>query len=306
MAIGMNGFNSQAASYVNAENSKAKSIKEKADKSDKNTKGVMTAKDIKNSGFMSGAIYEKSADAASALEKSQASKSSFGLGKTIGTPELSKNAEKYYNQLKAKYGNMDFVLVSSDMKETAKQNASSYANPNKMVVLIDEEKIEKMATDEKFRSQYEGLISMAQTNMASLKDSFGNASEVKGYGMQVNDNGTASYFAVVKKLNDGQAERIKEKKEEKLAEKKAEKKKADKEAREEAIKNKKEDGEEIDEEDIDETEEIHDLFGYSKDDRYEIISASSVEELLQKVGSYTGKNYTASDNYVGSSIDFRA
>ena len=302
MAIGMNGFNSQMAGYVNAENNKAKNVKEKtaADK------GVKTAKDIKNSGFMSGAIYEKSAEAASALEKSNSSKSSSGLGKTIGTPELSEKGQKYYNQLKAKYGNMDFILVSSDMKDAAKQNAASYANPNKMVVLIDEEKIEKMASDDKFRSQYEGLIAMAQTNMSTMKDSFGNSSEVKGYGMQVNDNGTASYFAVVKKLSDSQAERIKEKKEEKLAEKKAEKKKADKEAREEALKKTSEDGEEIDSDEIDDTEKIHDLFGYSEDDRYEIISASSVEELLQKVGSYTGKSYTASGNYTGSTIDFRA
>ena len=299
MAIGMNGFNSQMAGYVNAENNKAKNVKEKnaADK------GVKTAKDIKNSGFMSGAVYEKSTEAASALENSQASKSSSGLGKTIGTPELSENAQKYYNQLKAKYGNMGFILVSSDMKDAAKQNASRYANPNKMVVLIDDEKIEKMASDEKFRKQYEGLIAMAQTGMSSMKDSFGNSSEVKGYGMQVNDNGTASYFAVVKKLNDSQAERIEKKKEEKLAEKKAEKKKADKEAREEALKKTAEDGEKIEEEDVEETEEIHDLFGYSEDDRYEIISASSVEELLQKVGDYTGKTY---NTITGSHIDFRA
>lgn len=298
MAIGMNGFNSQMAGYVNAENNKAKNAKEKtaADK------GVKTAKDIKNSGFMSGAVYEKSTEAASALENSQASKSSSGLGKTIGTPELSENAQKYYNQLKAKYGNMDFILVSSDMKDAAKQNASRYANPNKMVVLIDDEKIEKMASDEKFRKQYEGLIAMAQTGMSSMKDSFGNSSEVKGYGMQVNDNGTASYFAVVKKLNDSQTERIEKKKEEKLAEKKAEKKKAEKEAREEALKKTAEDGEEVDEKDVDKTEEIHDLFGYSEDDRYEIISASSVDELLQKVGDYTGKSYSTS----GSHIDFRA
>ena len=258
-------------------------------------------------GQEAGAVYEKTSALDSIVgEKVKNMTGSQNLGRTIGNPQLSEKAQKYYEQLKGKFGDMDFILVSNEEKANAQANAASYANPNKMVVLIDEEKIEKMATDEKFRSQYEGLISMAQTNMASMKDSLGNASEVKGYGMQVNDNGTASYFAVVKKLNDGQAERIEKKKEEKLAEKKAEKKKADKEAREEAVKNKSEDGEEINEEDIDETEEIHDLFGYSEDDRYEIISASSVEELLQKVGSYTGKNYTASDNYVGSSIDFRA
>lgn len=303
MAIGMNGFTSQAASYVNAENSKAKSIKEKSANADSG-KVVKTAKEIKNSGFLSGAVYEKSAEASSALEKSQSSKSQ-GYGRTVGTPKLSEEAEKYYNKLKAKYGNMDFVLVSSDMKDAARSQVASFANPNKMVVLIDEEKIEKMATDEEFRDKYEGLIAMAQMGMSSMKSSFGNDSDIKGYGMQVNDNGTASYFAVVKKLNDNQAERIKKKGEEKLEEKKAEQKKADKEAKEEALKKAAEDDEEIIDEDVEETDKVYDLFGYSEDDRYEIISASSVEELLSKVGAYTGKDYT-SEAYSGSHIDYRA
>lgn len=63
-------------------------------------------------------------------------------GKTIGQPKLSENAKKYYEELKSKYQNMDFILVSNDMKEMAKANAGSFANPHKMVVLIDEEKID--------------------------------------------------------------------------------------------------------------------------------------------------------------------
>ena len=74
-------------------------------------------------------------------------------GKTIGQPKLSENAKKYYEELKSKYQNMDFILVSNDMKEMAKVNAGSFANPQKMVVLIDEEKIERMATDEQYRKQ---------------------------------------------------------------------------------------------------------------------------------------------------------
>ena len=41
-------------------------------------------------------------------------------GKTIGQPKLSENAKKYYEELKSKYQNMDFILVSNDMKEMAK------------------------------------------------------------------------------------------------------------------------------------------------------------------------------------------
>ena len=44
-------------------------------------------------------------------------------GMTVGEPELSEKAQKYYEQLRRKYGNMDFVLVSPDKKEEAKANA---------------------------------------------------------------------------------------------------------------------------------------------------------------------------------------
>ena len=63
-------------------------------------------------------------------------------GQTIGNPKLSEKASKYYDELKKKYSNMNFILVSEDMKEQAKANAAGYANANKMVVLIDEDKIE--------------------------------------------------------------------------------------------------------------------------------------------------------------------
>lgn len=70
---------------------------------------------------------------------------------------------------------MDFILVSNDMKEIAKANAGSFANPHKMVVLIDEEKIERMASDEQYRKQYEGVIASAQNKLPELKQSLGNS-----------------------------------------------------------------------------------------------------------------------------------
>ena len=39
-----------------------------------------------------------------------------GYGTVIGDVELSDKAKDYYNKLKAKFGNMDFILVSKDMK----------------------------------------------------------------------------------------------------------------------------------------------------------------------------------------------
>ena len=129
-------------------------------------------------------------------------------GKTIGQPKLSENAKKYYEELKSKYQNMDYILVSKDMKEMAKANAGSFANPHKMVVLIDEEKIERMATDEQYRKQYEGVIASAQNKLPELKQSLGNSANIKGFGMQVNDNGASSFFAVMDKSFKDQANRL--------------------------------------------------------------------------------------------------
>ena len=94
----------------------------------------------------------------------ESEKNSKVSGKTIGEPKLSDKAKEYYEKLKKKFSTMDFILVSKDMKETAKANAGQYANANKMVVLIDEEKIERMAEDESYRKQYEGIIANASSH----------------------------------------------------------------------------------------------------------------------------------------------
>lgn len=189
-------------------------------------------------------------------------------GKTVGNPKLSEKASKYYEQLKKKFSNMDFVLVSSDMKEQAKANAASYANPSKMVVLVDEEKIERMAEDENCRKQYEGIIANSSTGMASLGSSLSaTGATVKGFGMQVNDNGTASYFAVLEKSSASQRERIEKKAEQKKQAKKAEEKKTKKEKEQERLDKLKD----------------KDKTSSSKDDNTITITASSPEELLEKV-----------------------
>ena len=77
---------------------------------------------------------------ATGTENSKVSKTNGNYGKTIGNAKLSEEGAKYYQELKKKYSNMDFILVSKDQKANAQANAASYANGNKMVVLIDEEK----------------------------------------------------------------------------------------------------------------------------------------------------------------------
>lgn len=188
-------------------------------------------------------------------------------GKTIGNPKLSDEASKYYEKLKAKYSNMDFILVSKDQKEYAKSQAASYANANKMVVLIDEEKIERMATDEKYRKQYEGIIANAASGLSQLSTKLSSTgANVKGYGMQVNDNGVATYFAVLEKSSTAQKERIEKKAAQKKEVARAEKKKAEKKEQEERLK--RSDKEKTSVKGSDDTVTI---------------TASSIDELLRKI-----------------------
>ena len=174
------------------------------------------------------AAYSGNANAAKAAERSDR-KTKVTSGATIGSPELSEKAKKYYDQLRRKYSHMDFILVSEDKKAEAQANAGKYANANRMVVLIDTEKIERMAEDEAYRKKYEAIISGAQGQLSQLKDSLGaNASAVKTYGMQVNDGGNASFFAVIDKSLAAQKARI-EKNAARRAEEKKEARKAGRE-----------------------------------------------------------------------------
>jgi hypothetical protein len=157
------------------------------------------------------------------------------------------------------------------MKEQAQANAAQYANPAKMVVLIDEDKIEKMATDKNYREQYESIISGATNQLSQLQQSLASNSNVKGFGMQVNDGGVASYFAVLDKSNEAQ-KALQEKRAQKKAEQKAqEKKQAKKEEQEERIENQRTKRKE-------ESERLE-----ASDENYVVITANSIEELLQKI-----------------------
>ena len=229
-------------------------------------------------------------------------------GMTIGNVELSDKAKDYLDKLKAKYRNMEFITVSKDMKAQVQQNAAAYGNANKMVVLIDEEKLERMATDEDFRKKYEGIIASSQAKMLQAKMGLtSSGANIKNFGMSVDSNGKESFFATVSDSLDLQKKRIEKKAAEKKAEKAKEKKEAEKEAREDRIqkaKDKKAEKAEPDksksDNDIDEV----------NDEKYVMFEADSMEELLSKVQTYSynsssNKIMTASERTVGTTIDFK-
>lgn len=233
------------------------------------------------------AVGQIDAGAASKYAADKVNNGKSNYGNTIGDVKLSDEAAKYYEELKRKNPRMDFVLVSNDEVEGAEQKAAKFANKNRTLVLIDEEKIEKMATDDAYRKKYEGIISNADAQLDQMKQKLGSGTlaNVKTFGIKVDDHGNSSYFAVVDKSLAAQKDRIAKNQEAKAEEKKA----ADKKAA------------------ADRLEHPKDKTG-SED--LETISASTVDDLIKKLNDsyYAGlsdKARTEQEKMLGTNMDFR-
>lgn len=255
----------------------------------------------------------KKTEEAKVTENTNVKSKGADYGKTVGEPELSDKAAKYYEQLKKKYGQYDFILVSSAEKENARANAGKYANSIKTVVLIDEEKIERMATDENYRKQYEAILSGASNQIDQIKAAAQSAgATLNGIVMQVNDDGTTSFFAALKKSNEAQRARIERRAEQKKLEKKEAQKKAEKEQSQERIqqahKNKSENVKDNGIDDKTSNKSDDKTEGY--DGEIVTIMADSLDSLLRKIEEYgfnerSNSIQTESELQIGQNIDFR-
>lgn len=222
-------------------------------------------------------------------------------GRTIGEPKLSDKALKYYEQLKKKYSNMEFVLISPDKKAEVERNKGMYASNKELLVLIDSDKIERMATDEEYRKKYEGILNNATSQMQILKQQLGtNASKVSSFGMSFDDHGNASFFAVVDKSLAKQRERIAAKREENIETKKQEAKKAEKKrAEEKASAKRAESGK---------AEEDGEAKTLDKSNKV-TVTANSWDELLRKIDNVVMSDMadgmmTAGERNIGQNFDF--
>ena len=105
--------------------------------------------------------------------------------------------------------------------------------------------------------------------------------------MQMNDGGTTSFFAVLRKSSSDQKSRIQKSAEKKKAEKKAAEKKQEKERLEKSKESRTED----------DTQTI-------------ILTANSVEELMDKIGEYTfversNEVRTDREKLMGQHVDYK-
>ena len=218
-------------------------------------------------------------------------------GRTYGNPKLSKEAEDYYNQLTKKYGNMSFVLVASDRKQEAEAMKNSFATPNGMTVLIDTDKIERMATDEKYRAQIESKIQAAASGLNQMAQTVGTKPGVKSYGMNYKD-GRASFFAAVDQSFAEQRKLIEKRDAKKKEDAKAEKKKAAKKADEERIEKRRAD-----------KKDRADRADHTKESEEIVFTADSIEELMRKIEDYemgylTDHTRTEEEKLRGQSVDY--
>jgi lysyl-tRNA synthetase class II len=140
-------------------------------------------------------------------QKSEVKKSDSKYGRTMGSPHLSEKAQKYYDELKEKNSDMDFILVGSDMSKSVMNSTASYDSDKDTVVVVDEETIEKMANDQDYKKKYEGVLADAKSQLSDLKDNLikntnDETGTLKNLGIQINGDGTTSFFAVMEKNND--------------------------------------------------------------------------------------------------------
>ncbi|MCR5301075.1 MAG: DUF6033 family protein [Lachnospiraceae bacterium] len=209
-----------------------------------------------------------------------------GYGTVVGDVQLSDKAKDYYAKLKEKFHGVDFVLVSKDMKDQVEANASRYGNASKPIVLIDDEKIEKMANDPAYAKKYEGIIESSLKKLEAARNTLAaSGATLKNFGMSVDANGKTSFFAVIEKASDA-ANKIREKNLEKhKAQKAEEKKKAEKKKEKERLEEGPEDEKE-----------------------YLEFRSESLEDLIDKVSKYAFDSSASSlmaQEGLGQSIDFK-
>ncbi|MCR5654878.1 MAG: DUF6033 family protein [Lachnospiraceae bacterium] len=232
-------------------------------------------------------------------------------GNAIGEVKLSDAAKDYYESLKSKFHNMDFIVVSKDMMDAVRKNASAYGNSDKPVVLIDEEKLERMATDEEYRNKYEGIIAMSEQKLLEAKSHFASTgANVKNFGVVVDDNGNEKYFAVLEKSSQLQRERIEKHAEEKKEQRIKENRDAKEEARNKQIQNVRDRSEAERAQAVEEVMEHDDMEAQAPEKEYVSIEASSMEELFSKVQTYSYQMAasavrTDAERMVGANIDFK-
>ena len=207
---------------------------------------------------------------------------------------LSEKAKALLEELKKKYGNMDFFVADYSSDEEAQSYLSR--GTKQYSVLIEPDLLEEMASDENTKQKYLGIIDNATTQIDTMKDQLGDDAEnVKKLGFSVQKDGTVSYFAVLEQAAGKQRERIEEAREEKRVQEKKDKKQEETKAKKEKW-----------EERLAEKAET-DYFWNNADVKRTTVHAGSIDELIEKIRAVDwnlvkGQNWEEANR----KFDFRA
>ncbi|MBP9996260.1 MAG: hypothetical protein KBT19_03175 [Lachnospiraceae bacterium] len=136
----------------------------------------------------------------------------------INEDKLSDKAAKFLDNLRKKYGDFDFFIgnKSEDIEALSKCGNKEFS------VILSNEEIERMASDEKYAKEKMdgvfGAVDMCKKicEQEGYVSAFTDNKDAKGIvnkiGIVTDDNGNAKFFAEIEKLNDKQKERIEKKK----------------------------------------------------------------------------------------------
>lgn len=135
-----------------------------------------------------------------------------------GNGQLSDKARAYLEELKRKYGDMDFIVADFETDEEADRFLAR--GKKEYNVLIDPDTLEEMVNDPDKRAEFEDVLGRAPEQLEGMLEELGEDRDlVKRVGISVDDKGVISYFAELDKASAKQAERLEKAKEEKQAEK---------------------------------------------------------------------------------------
>ncbi len=204
--------------------------------------------------------------------------------------ELSEGAKKLLDELKEKYGNMDFFVSNYSSDEEAQDIMSR--GTKEYSVLIDPETLEKMAADEETKNKYMGIIEESTGKLDEIKEQLEESGqEVESIGINIDAEGAVKFFAKIKEQNEKYQKQVADDKEAAKAEEEKAKKRKE---REEAL------------------EKLRDGHGTNpygkKEPPYEkttTVYADSAEELLEKIQNVDWNQIEATPvKGFGHKIDF--
>ena len=207
--------------------------------------------------YYGGAQPRKDTEALKAKEKSAVKRTDQN-----SQVNLSENAKKLLKELQKDYKKMDFIVADYKTDEEAAYYLSR--GKNQYSVLLSPEELEKMAADEKVKKENLKVLDNAVSRLSEIRDQLGDkGKDISRLGIAIDDNGEISYFAELEKVNERQRERIEERRESRREEAKEAEKNAKKEQASWGV------GQATVRDSVKRT----------------TVHASSVEELVEKIGS---------------------